>query len=102
MTRDGFIANPMINRRGCLITPRRLIEQAEAEATPGSGLHYEIYHARVIGQLRAWFDTLADPSDREALREAAERCGYAFDDDSLRETEEATCDLMRELQEDML
>lgn len=102
MTRDGFITNPRLGQPGCLITPRRLIEQAEALATPGSGQHYELFHARVVGQLRDWSDALADLEDRESLRRAARQRGYAFDDDSLREAAVAEGDLLRELQADML
>ncbi|WP_163576420.1 hypothetical protein [Halomonas faecis] len=102
MTRDGFITNPRLGQPGCLITPRRLIEQAEALASPGSGQHYELFHARVAGQLREWSDALADLGDRDALRLAAERRGYAFDDDSLRAAAESESDLLRELQADML
>ncbi|QGQ72542.1 hypothetical protein [Halomonas sp. PA16-9] len=102
MTRDGFITNPRLGQPGCLITPRRLIEQAEALATPGSGQHYELFHARVVDQLRGWCDALANPDDREALRLAAGQRGYAFDDDSLRAAAESESDLLRELQADML
>lgn len=78
-----YIQNPRDLRRGCWITPARLIEEVEAAAMRGCGQYYEIYHQRILESLLYWLERLDHDEDRQPLIEAATRRGYGLDPASL-------------------
>lgn len=94
-----YIQNPCDLRRGCWTTPARLIEKAEAAAMPGSGLHYEIYHLRVLETLLGWVDRLDHEQDRQPLLDGAMRVGYDLSPCSLAAATREYRDTLDEIRE---
>lgn len=97
--KNGFIAPPWPHVRGDSVRAECLIQRIEKEANRGCGLHYEIYHYRLIGELRALLEGL-NSNDRQTLTAEAARQGFQLDDTSAHESSLAYHNTLQEIREE--
>ncbi|CAI2031291.1 Uncharacterised protein [Serratia fonticola] len=97
--KPGFIRNPWTKQRGDSIQAAAVIREFSHAAHRGCGLHYEIYHYRLICELRALLEGL-DSADRQTLTAEAARQGFQLDDASAHESGQAYRNTLKEIREE--
>lgn len=97
----GFIAPPWPHVRGDSIRADAVIQEVSRTAHRGCGLYYEIYHYRLVSELRSLLDEL-DSADRKTLADEAARQGFRLDDASAQESRLAYHHTLQEIQESSL
>ena len=78
-----------------------VIQEISRTAHRGCGLHYEIYHYRLVSELCALLDGL-DSTDRKILADEAARQGFRLDDASVQNSRLAYHHTLQEIQESSL
>lgn len=97
--KPGFIRNPWTKQRGDSISAAAVIRDISRAAHRGCGLYYEIYHYRVICELRALLEGL-DSADRQTLIAEAALQGFQLDDTSAHESSLAYHNTLQEIREE--
>lgn len=99
MDKKPFVRNPWSENMDS-IRVDALVRRVEDEAHPGCGLHYEIYHKRIVDKLQNLMFSLNETEAKLLEIEAAQR-GYHLDEDSIIESDLAYKKLFNSLREDV-
>ncbi|MCK6942915.1 hypothetical protein [Enterobacter roggenkampii] len=86
--KPGFISPPWAHTRGDSVSALSLINRAEKNAACGCGLHYEIYHYRVLDELQNVLTKLS-ADDAAIFLEIAASQGFRLDASALDEARQA-------------
>lgn len=86
--KPGFISPPWAHTRGDSVSALSLINRAEKNAACGCGLHYEIYHYRVLDELQNVLTKLS-ADDAAIFLEIAASQGFRLDASALDEAWQA-------------
>ncbi|MFS7384604.1 hypothetical protein AB6870_21450 [Rahnella inusitata] len=96
--KNEFIRHPW-SKENDSIRASSLLTAIEDRAHKSCGLHYEIFHQRVIDELTEIVASLNE-HDVETLTSVAASKGYKLDDDSLMAVRIAYCEVLDEIQKD--
>ncbi|EEK14196.1 hypothetical protein CAPGI0001_0090 [Capnocytophaga gingivalis ATCC 33624] len=100
MDRKNFIRNPFSELNDS-IRIDVLIIRIEKDAAGKSGLHYEVFHQKVMENLSDIVVRLKD-EDAEKLKLAAAMRGYCLDEESLAQTRECYLNKIKQIEDELL
>ncbi|MFQ1377505.1 dpoa decarboxylase [Klebsiella pneumoniae] len=92
---DLFIKN-INSKEQDRISVKKVVDNISKNTHHGCGLYHEVYHARLLNELRNHTEYL-NAVDAAKLTDYAASQGLYIDDDSLRAAEEAKAECWREI-----
>ncbi|EEB2532072.1 dpoa decarboxylase [Salmonella enterica] len=92
---DLFIKN-INSKEQDRISVKKVVDEISKSAHRGCGLYHELYHSRLLNELRNHTEYL-DAVDASKLKDYAASQGLYIDDESIRTAEEAEAACWREI-----
>ena len=97
--KPGFISPPWAHTRGDSVSALSLINRAGKNAACGCGLHYEIYHYRVLDELQNVLTKLSG-DDAAIFLEIAASQGFRLDASAINDAHQAYCVTLSEIRKE--
>lgn len=100
MRTDGFFTNIYSSNKFDVISFKCLLDRFDDKCRIGCGLHFEIYHIKMLGELRDYMDQLRE-SEWPSFFYYAGEAGFHIDDENYKHAVNAYRECLAEINSDV-